>query len=69
MESGQLKRVFKHDKKLLNDIDPSLTEHEILDVYSNQYPELVNANVEGPIINQEKGEAVYTFSSSIGTKG
>lgn len=69
MESKELVRVFMHKKVELADVDPTLTEDEIMEVYSNQYPELVNSKVEGPVIDQEKGQAVYTFTSSLGTKG
>ena len=67
MEVQQLKRVFKHKKKNLADVDPTLSPDEVMNIYSHTYPELVNAKVEGPKI--EKNQAIFTFSSSLGTKG
>lgn len=35
--------------------------------YSKQYPELTTATVEGPTM--KSGVAVYSFKTSVGTKG
>lgn len=72
MEKIELKRVFVHNKNRkeirLDDPDPSLPPAKVAVFYSNIYPELNNASVSGPKYTDD-GEAIYTFSSTIGTKG
>jgi len=65
--SKQLVREFKYNKEVLLDIDPSLSPEAIMEIYSNQHPELLNASVTGPKIENDK--AVYEFSKNLGTKG
>jgi PRTRC genetic system protein C len=66
-EVNKLERVFKFKDKTLKDPDETLSTNEILDFYSNQYPELNNAKVSGPVVKDDKLE--YEFSTSVGTKG
>lgn len=67
IKTEEIKRVFKHGGITLEDPSPSMTKEEVLDFYSNQYPELTNSNVSGgEIINDE---LVFEFNTSIGTKG
>lgn len=72
MEKINLKRVFvyrKNGKDLrLEDPDPSMAPVKVAIVYSNIHPELVNASVTGPKYTDD-GEAVYTMSATVGTKG
>ena len=72
MEKFELKRVFLYKKNgkdiRLEDPDTSLAPAKVAVFYSNIYPELNNASVNGPKYT-DKGEAIYTFSSTIGTKG
>lgn len=72
MEKIELKRVFIYNRNKkeirLDDPDPSLPPAKVAVFYSNIYPELNNAGVVGPKYT-DNGEAVYTFNSSIGTKG
>jgi len=63
----KLKRVFKHKDKVLTDPDVSMSSDEVLEFYSNQYPELNNSKVSGPIAKDDVLE--YEFSTSVGTKG
>ena len=60
-------RVFKHGDKELKDINPKLSPEEVLDVYVEQYPDLVNAKVTGPKLKDNK--AIYEFEKIVGTKG
>lgn len=62
-----IERVFKYDKKELKDPNTSYTESQVLDVYSEQFPELINARVDGPEI--ENGKAIFNFVTNVGTKG
>lgn len=72
MEKVTIKRVFELKRKgatvKLTDPDESLPPAKVAVFYSNSYPELLNASVQGPTIN-ENGEAVYTFGATVGTKG
>jgi len=61
------KRVFKHGGRTLSDPDPNMSPEEVMNFYSNMYPELTTSNVHGPqIVNDE---AVYEFKTTVGTKG
>jgi PRTRC genetic system protein C len=61
------KRVFIHNGKRLSDPNPSMSPDEVMNYYSNLYPELTTSNVHGPKI--ENDEAVYEFKTTVGTKG
>lgn len=63
----QLARVFKYNGNEMSDPNPNLSPKEVMEIYSNQHPELLNANVKGPEIKE--GKAIYEFSKQIGTKG
>lgn len=49
--------------------DPNLndTPEAVMSYYSNIYSELTTASVHGPEIKEDK--AIYTFKTTIGTKG
>ncbi len=66
-EVNKLERVFKFNNKILKDLDETLSTDDVLDFYSNQYPELTNSKVSGPILKNDVLE--YEFTTSIGTKG
>ena len=61
------KRVFKHGSTTLADPNPEMSPEEVMNFYSNQYPELTTSNVHGPKIDGDN--AVYTFKTTVGTKG
>lgn len=64
-------RVFKFKKNgttvTLADPDPSLTAEEVLQAYSNQYPELTTATLEEPKV--EDKTTVFNIKTTVGTKG
>lgn len=62
-----LPRVFMHKGKALDDPKPELSPDWVLGFYSNTYPELTTATIDGPEIKD--GKAVYSFQSTVGTKG
>lgn len=62
-----LKRVFKHKDIVLEDPSEGMSKEDVLDFYSNQYPELTTANVVGPKI--ENDSMVFEFITIVGTKG
>ncbi len=61
--------AFKKDgnKITLPDPNPELSVTEVMNFYANQYPELTTSTVGGPEIKDDM--AVYTFKTTIGTKG
>lgn len=63
----KLKRVFVYDNKELPEIMGSPEAN--LNHYSNIYPELINAQITGPTIDNDEKKAIYTFEPKIGTKG
>ena len=71
LEVTSLKREFKFTKNgtviTLADPDPALTVQEVMNYYSNQYPELTTASVDGPKVDGKS--TVYTAKTSVGTKG
>ncbi len=69
--ANQLPRVFLFNRQGTNIelADPSndLLPAAVLNFYSNTYPELTTAKMEGPEINNDRVE--YTFQTTLGTKG
>ena len=66
IEISQIRRVFRYNGVELPDV-PGMTPREIRDLYSDQHPELVSAEVEGgEVVN---GTQEYTFRKAVGTKG
>lgn len=62
-----LPRKFQYEGLLLDDFDPESSIEEVLALYSEHYPALVSAGIEGPEI---RGDAlVYKFVTQIGSKG
>lgn len=51
----------------LQDPNPDMSPEEVVKFYSNTYPHLVNASIEGPDLSS--GKAKYKFSVIAGTKG
>ena len=67
LEVINLKRKFVLDDKDLSDPNPDFSVDEVMGFYSVRYPELTTATVTGPEVNGD--EAVYTFKTTVGTKG
>lgn len=63
------KRVFQLNDLKLPDPDPSMPLDDVLELYSNQYPELTNATMEEPEINEEGTEAIYRIKVNTGKNG
>jgi len=62
-----LARTFKYNTIVLDDPDPEMTPEQVKEFYANIYPELTQANIEGPEL-AENG-LNYKFHRSYGTKG
>lgn len=71
MITKKITRVFfliKDNQRVkLEDINPLLSVNEIIELYSNQYPELINASISNKGIIDD--ELVFEFSTIAGTKG
>lgn len=62
-----LPRRFQYNQIELTDPNPAWTPNQVLVFYANTYPELNNSRVEGPEISNQT--SVYSFKTSVGTKG
>lgn len=69
-----LKREFIMDKSgskgtSLPDPNPDFSPEEVLKHYIPVHPKLSNANVSGPEIDEARNKLVYSFNTSVGSKG
>jgi len=67
MQTTQLTREFRYNGVRLADPSPNFTLEQVRDFYANTYPEIINAEIEGPTI--EGAQQVYSFRRAVGTKG
>ena len=63
------KRSFMLNDMKLPDPDPSMSTEDVLELYSNQYPELTNATIGEPEISDDGTEAVYPLKVNTGKNG
>jgi PRTRC genetic system protein C len=67
MKTEALAREFRYNGAKLADPAPTFSLQQVRDFYANTYPEIVNAEIEGPEV---VGNAnVFTFRRAVGTKG
>jgi PRTRC genetic system protein C len=62
-----LTREFNYNGVKLADPSTAFTLIQVRDFYSNVYPEIVSADIEGP--KNIGARAIYTFRRAVGTKG
>lgn len=67
MHTTQLTREFRYNGVRLADPSPNFTLEQVRDFYANTYPEILNAEIDGPAIEGE--QQVYSFRRAVGTKG
>jgi PRTRC genetic system protein C len=67
MKVEKLVREFKYGSLALADPDPAQSPEEVKTFYAGMYPELNNAEIEGP--DHKNGKSLYTFRKAVGTKG
>jgi PRTRC genetic system protein C len=71
VKTAKRKFIIEKDGKdkeiVLKDPHPNMSLQEVVNHYSNQHPELTTASIQGPVIEGE--EAVYRFTTVLGTKG
>ena len=63
----RLLRRFVYNSIVLDDPDPAMNPDEVREFYSAIYPELTQAVIDGPDI--EDGAEAYEFRKTVGTKG
>ncbi|MBW8471097.1 MAG: PRTRC system protein C [Thiobacillus sp.] len=63
----KLVRKFRYQGITLSDPASDKTPEQVMKVYAFQYPELLNAVVEGPVT--KNGVSTYTFARVAGSKG
>lgn len=67
MQVEHLRRSFVYNGITLPDPGAALEPGAVKEFYGATYPELVNADIEGP--ERKAGMDVYTFRKAVGTKG
>jgi PRTRC genetic system protein C len=67
METTSLVREFNYNGAKLVDPSPKFSLAQVRDFYANTYPEIINAEIEGPKVVGARN--VYTFRRAVGTKG
>jgi len=68
MQMQSLSRVFSYNGVQLPDPSPSMTPEMVKELYaSTTYPELMNAAVDGPVVQGDK--QVFTFIKAVRDKG
>jgi PRTRC genetic system protein C len=67
MQIDTLIREFRYNGARLADPSPDFSLQQVRDLYGNTYPEIVNAEIEGPEVIGNRN--VFTFRRAVGTKG
>lgn len=67
MEISRAVREFRYNSVVLPDPDPGFAIEQVRDFFATIYPDIVNAEIEGPEASGNK--SVYTFRRAVGTKG
>lgn len=62
-----IKRIFKHGNIELADPNENSTPEEVMNYYSNLYPELTTSTITGPTMKEDV--QVFVFKTVVGTKG
>lgn len=64
---GTLQRVFLYSGYRLADPGTDKSVEEVRDYYAQNYPEILNAEIKGPVTTDAAIE--YTFAKRVGAKG
>jgi len=67
MKIEDTRREFRFSGLVLPDPDPTLGIESVRSVYASAYPEITTAAISGPELVD--GKHVYSFQTSVGTKG
>ena len=63
----KLSRFFNYNGMSLPDPGQAVSLEQVRDVFSIQFPEIVSAEIEGPVRNGNRLE--YTIRKAVGAKG
>ena len=70
LQAQTITRIFKlPNGTALPDPDPRLSPDAVRHYYTTTHPELVNAKLSGPTIDDATNTYTYTISVNLGTKG
>lgn len=64
---NDVERQFLYNGVKLPDPGPGMSVEQVRDIYSNQYPDIATATIEGP--TEKNGVMEYEFKRKVGTKG
>lgn len=67
LEIKKIIRTFTFNGMKLPDPGPDFSAEEVKELFTNQYPDLVTAIIDGPSITDDV--AAYTFIRNVGSKG
>jgi PRTRC genetic system protein C len=67
MEVLTIARKFKYNSVTLPDPNADMSPEEVREFFATQFPELLNAVVEGPVTKDNT--STYTFTRAAGAKG
>ncbi len=67
MQPKPVQRVFRHGTRNIPDPDPSLTPEQVRALLTAGDPSFASAVLQGP--TYENGTAIYTLTTTVGTKG
>ena len=67
LQATTIIRKFKYNGITLSDPAAEQTPEQVKQFYANQYPELTNSVIDGPVT--KGGVSTYTFNRAVGTKG
>lgn len=67
MQAQELIREFTYNSVKLADPNPTFNLTQVRDFFAAVYPEIINADIDGPEIVGNKN--VYKFRRAVGTKG
>lgn len=69
MKVKPVTRRIRYQDQELPDSNPSAPIGEVVRGYAHLYPELINAEVEGPVKSDDQSEALYTVKARASYKG
>lgn len=67
LQAVEIKRVFNYNGIDLSDPNPAMSVDEVKQFYAMQFPELTNAEAEGPATANNVSK--YVFKRAAGSKG
>lgn len=69
VKTAPLTRRIRYQDQELPDSNPAAPIQDVVRGYASLYPELLNADVEGPVNSDDQREALYTVKARASYKG